>query len=142
MGSLLSGVLGIIPSIIGYFFDSPEIKAQKEQNKIELLKVEAEIKREVLATEAQATADYDTQAMRNMQSTWKDEYLIILHTLPIWGYVVPSETLHQGLDKVWDQLSLAPEWWWIVYVGMVASTFGLRWLFNKQRVDAVINGKK
>jgi len=94
-----------------------------------------------LENEASVVADYDTQAVKNMQSSWKDEYLILLHTLPVYGYVIPSTKLHEGLDRLWEKLGSAGYEWWIVYIGIVASTFGLRWLFNK-RVDKILEGKK
>ncbi len=114
----------------------------KAENKIRLetAKVDAEIARS--QKEAEVIADYDQQAVKNMQSSWKDEYILLLHTLPIYGYIIPSETVHQGLDTIWEKLATAPQYWWIIYIGIVASTYGLRWLFNKHRVSAMIDGSK
>ena len=88
-------------------------------------KAEHEIK------QLQATTDYDTEALRQKQHSWSDEYLLILHTSVIWGYLIPSDTIHQGIDKVWEKLAQAPTEWWIMYGGMVISTFGLRFMAKK-----------
>lgn len=77
-----------------------------------------------------SVSEYDLQAQKNMQNSWKDEYLILIHTFPIWGYIIPSEELTQRLDILWIKFSQAPEWWWWIYLGMVISTFGLRFMFK------------
>lgn len=136
-----SSIISIIPNMLGYFLPSPELKKQKETNKLEIEKTKLEIEKNKLITAAQAESDYDTQAAKNMQTSWKDEYLILLHTLPVYGYVIPSETLHKGLDRIWENLGAAPYEWWVIYIGMVASTFGLRWLFNKQKINKMLDNK-
>ncbi len=95
----------------------------------------AELKYQIKALSAES--DYDMEAQRNMRHTWKDEYLIILHTFPIWGYIIPSAELTKRLDLLWIKLGSAPEWWWGIYVGIVISTFGLRFMFKK----GLLNGK-
>ena len=134
------GVAKLANSVLGIFFDSPEVKAVKEEGKLEIAKLELQIRKEQAAYAAKAEADYDTKAMENMKTSWKDEYLILLHTFPIWGYGVPSSELHEGLDRIWFQFNQAGYWWWICYIGIIASTFGLRWLFNN-RVDKMIKSK-
>lgn len=108
--------------------------------RLETAKVDAKIAKEMNL--ANTISDYDQQAQKNMASSLKDEYLILLHTLPIWGYVVPNQTFRDGLDLIWLKLAEAPDYWWIIYVGMVASTFGLRWLFDKKRVDVLLKSTK
>lgn len=137
----LGAISGIVTSTLGFFFDSSEVKAVKESGKVELAKLELEMKKERLLTSAKAESSYDQQAMHNMKSSWKDEYLIILHTFPIWGYGIPSESLHLGLDRIWIQFNGADHFWWITYIGIIASTFGLRWLFAG-RVDTMIREVK
>ena len=90
---------------------------------------EAKVQRDLASLKA--TTDYDTTAQRNMRYTIKDEYLILFHTFPIWGYGIPSEQLKVSLDSVWDKLSEAPTWWWLIYVGIVVSTFGLRFMSDR-----------
>lgn len=131
----------IFDKVLGYFVDSPEVKAAKESTKVKLAELEFDVQKSKFLAEANAEADYDSQAMRNMQTSWKDEYLILLHTFPIWGYGIPSESLHAGLDRIWTQFNSANYFWWITYIGIIASTFGLRWLFNK-RIDRMIGDKK
>lgn len=134
-------ILKIVNSSLGFFFDSPELKVEKEKSRLEIEKLKLEIKKNSMQAAAIAESDYDQQAMKNMQTSWKDEYLIILHTFPIWGYGIPSETLHIGLDRIWLQFNSADYFWWITYIGIIASTFGLRWLFSS-KVDKMIGKKR
>ena len=97
----------------------------ENRTKLKTAKLEKEIK------ELDATSDYDITAQQNMKHSWKDEYLIILHTFPIWGYLLPSEELTIRLDTLWTKLEGAPDWWWGIYIGMVISTFGLRFMADK-----------
>ena len=133
----VSMITGILNSVLGFFFDSSEVKAVKEGGKIEIEKLKLELQKEKLVSSAKAESSYDQQAMKNMHSSWKDEYLILLHTFPIWAYGIPSETLHAGLDRIWMQFNGADHFWWITYIGIIASTFGLRWLFSG-RIDSMV----
>lgn len=123
--SLWSVITGGITDIVGGWF-----KTKQEKQKLE-----AEITKQQIT----GSDDYDLQAQRNMKTSWKDEYLILVHTFLIWGYGIPSESLHKALDNVWLKLAGAPDWWWYIYAGMVISTFGLRWMSNKMLGDTSNN---
>ena len=94
-------------------------------------KHEQDVKRDLQSQRLKGSDDYDTEALRQKQHSWSDEYLLILHTSIMWGYLIPSDTLHRSLDKVWDKLDTAPTEWWIMYGGMVISTFGLRFMWKR-----------
>lgn len=119
-------IVGGITSLVSGWF---ETKKQKQQAKADYEKSQLE-----------SVSSYDIQAQKNMQTSWKDEYLILLHTLPIWGYVIPSETLHKSLDTLWLKLETAPDYWWLIYIGMVVSTFGLRWMIQGKNVMSIRKG--
>jgi len=117
---MFTTLMGGLTSLISKWFD----------NKAKLSDAKAAYR----IKELDSITDYDTQAQRNMSSTWKDEYLVLLHTFPIWGYIIPSERLTSQLDILWGKLDGAPDWWWSIYIGIVVSTFGLRFMFNKMRL--------
>ena len=115
---------GISELVSGWFTD------KREKRQAETAKYIADLN---------AVSEYDLQAQRNMQHTWKDEYLIILHTFPWWGYIIPSDSLTTRLDMLWSKMDSLPDWWWWIYLGMVISTFGLRFMFKS--IDS-IRGKR
>ena len=137
MADPITAIAAVANSVLGIFFDTPAVKAKKEEVKIR--KLEAKANADMTTLKQQG--DYDTTAQANMATSWKDEYLILLHTFPIWGYGLGIERVDKGLDKIWAKLETAPHEWWLIYIGIVASTFGLRWLFTKKRVDAILAPK-
>ncbi len=145
IGSILTSVISVVPNLIGYFKDSPAIKAQKEQNKIDLLMAEADLKKAKMQAEATATAEYDLEAIKSKSKTFMDEILAIVHTSPMWlpgiEPLLSGEFTAAGA-AIMENMINAPYEWWLIYAGIIASTFGLRWLFSKQRVDTMIEGKK
>ncbi len=114
---IFSVITSGITSLVGGWF-----KTKQEKQKAD---AELQMQRQ------QGSDDYDIQAQRNMKTSLKDEYLILVHTFMIWGYGIPSPELHTALDNVWTRLAAAPEWWWYIYAGMVISTFGLRFMSNR-----------
>ncbi len=106
-----------ITTLVSGWFETKRAKQQADmdfQNKI----LEGEI-------------SYDVAAQRGMKDTIKDEYLILLHTFPVWGYMIPSDTLTSRLDILWLKLDTAPQWWFLCYMGMIISTFGLKFIGDK-----------
>lgn len=82
------------------------------------------------AVDVQVSSDnYDTAALKAMQFTWKDEYLLLTITAPIWyGLFDPDGA------KGWVAFITAlPLWYQVLLGGVFASTFGLRWWFKKEQ---------
>ena len=124
--NIWSIVTGGITDLVGQWFTVKKEKAQaKHETELEVLSQKRQ--------KSQTIADYDLQAQKNMATTLKDEYLMILHTFLIWGYIIPSETLTVKLDLLWDKLATAPTWWQAVYIGMVVSTYGLRFMWENKK---------
>ncbi len=99
--------------------------------------VDAKHTRRVKEIENEGT--YDVEAQKQMRHSWKDEYLILIHTFLIWGYAIPSEGLTTRLNLVWHKMSTAPAEWWWCYFGMIVSTFGLRWMVNSKMNRGKLN---
>jgi hypothetical protein len=77
---------------------------------------------------SQQAADWDTEAMRQMQYSWKDELITIIWFSPMvvaWFY---PEKAGEWLKFVGGM----PYWYQVVMFGIVAATFGLRWYFKQQ----------
>ncbi len=72
--------------------------------------------------------DYDLQALKQMQYSWKDEWFVFVFTLPVIGAFIPGIQDHVLIG--FEYLEKTPEWYRWIIIGMVAATFGLRWLFG------------
>lgn len=112
----------------------------KEEGKvrIEVAKIEQQ-----LIVQKQA-GSYDVESQRQMQFSWKDEYLVIVFTIPlIFSFLSPfidfillmtTEEKYTFSDKIpaaWQAVALAPDWYQWSLMGIIAATFGLRWLWSK-----------
>ncbi|WP_456322098.1 hypothetical protein, partial [Hydrogenimonas sp.] len=73
-------------------------------------------------------SDWDTNAQKQMENSWKDEYLLFLLTLPIVGSFIPQAQEYVVVG--WGYIAQAPEWYIFSFLGVVAATFGLRWLIR------------
>jgi hypothetical protein len=108
--------------------------------KAELLKVETELR--ILQIEAQARTaeaqtklemakqgqkidfELDRESVRQMQKSWKDEFLLLLFSLPVILTFIPS--MQPYVQKGWEMLNQAPEWFLWLYAAMIISVWGLR----------------
>ena len=91
-----------------------------------------EAKRAVELTQIQASGSADTAAATGMQSSWKDEYLTVIFTVPmivvfyaaVWGD--PRDI--EQVTAAFEALQKLPEWYLYSMIGIVIGTFGLRGL--------------
>ena len=114
------------------------------RQKIKAAKIDAQVAR--YTAEAQYAdklldhqGSYDIQALKQMQHSWKDEFLTLLVMVPVICSFVPK--LRPYVLKGFEALEKTP-WWYVgLVVGVYAATFGLRWLFGK-KVEKIIKEKK
>ena len=109
--AIITGLSGLVSS---WF----ETKIQKQQQK-------AEFEQRAL----QGEIDYDLYAMKQKQHTLLDDFIGITFTSPFIVAWFAPERAEQWILFV----SGIPSFYWLVFAGIVASTFGLRWWFKKQQ---------
>ena len=91
------------------------------ESKAESQKLNLEIKKKQLTGDI----DWDLEAMKNSASSWKDEYLVLLFSIPLilcflgeWG----RNIVEQGFSA----LETMPEWYQVTLGCIVAASFGIR----------------
>lgn len=117
----LLGFIGPIVSALGSIGKSwLETRKVKAEGKIAIAqaKVEARVQKEA------AKANMDLSAMDNMRHSWKDEYLVILLSVPVIMCFVPG--LEDYALNGFEILSQTPDWYKWALTGMIAASFGLR----------------
>lgn len=125
-GSIISGVT----SLASDFIANKKTKIESAA-RIEEAKTEARIKQ--IERAAQGEIDYDLEALRQTQYSWKDEFALLVVVFPFIGAFLPwtQEYVEQG----WIFLSeKTPEYYWWIFSGAIAASMGIRW--------AVSAGKK
>lgn len=78
----------------------------------------------------QVEADWDTSAQQDMKTSWKDEYLMILFSVPLILSFLPYT--QQAVLKGFETLEKTPDWYMMLVVGIVSAVFGLRWLVSRR----------
>tara|TARA_B100000497_G_C7595304_1_gene357859 strand:- start:628 stop:978 length:351 start_codon:yes stop_codon:yes gene_type:complete len=107
IGQIISSVGGLAASII--------------DSKTQLKLTEAEIKKKQLTGEI----DWDIEAIRSTQSSWKDEWITLLFSIPLilafcgdWG--------NQIVQAGFTALEVMPTWYQVSLGGIVSASIGLR----------------
>ena len=113
--SFIKPLFGPIISMAGDHFEG--------QRKIKLAKVEAKIA--LIQGQSDHENAWENQAIRNAQTSWKDEYFTIILTLPIVACFFPYTAPHAA-EGFRILLEVAPEWLIMLVGVMVLTSFGLR----------------
>ena len=128
IGGLVTLGSAIVSGISGYFKDKNEIKkVQVEADKL-LIMAEAESKAKRLERESEMDYDLDKLSMIAMDKSWKDEFLLILFSIPIAMCFFPE--YRQYVEDGFKTLNIIPEWFMYIYVAMIVVIYGLRGLLR------------
>jgi len=104
----------------------------------------ARLDRDVAKFEAEAKAhregtaqthEYDMTALKNMKTTWKDEFIMVIWFTPIIMLFFPG--LQNYALVGFANMAKVPWGYWMVIFGIVAATFGLKWLFQNKVEKAI-----
>ena len=107
IGQIISSIGGLAASII--------------DSKTQLKLTEAEIKKKQLTGEI----DWDIEAIRATQNSWKDEWITLLFSIPLilafcgdWGNAI--------VQAGFAALEVMPQWYQIALGGIVSASIGMR----------------
>ena len=107
IGQLIGSLTGLATSII--------------DGKTQIKLTEAEIKKKQLTGEI----DWDLEAMRATETSWKDEWITLLFSIPLilafcgdWG----NDIVARGFEA----LEVMPQWYQIALGGIVSASIGMR----------------
>jgi len=131
MIQLIAAALGVAGQSIGSWIEG---KNKEREVKLEIKKIQAEGKIEQAKALAQIEAEYDNYAQLSMRYSWKDEYLVIILTIPfLVSFFTPYIAVLLGIDltaqltAAWQLVGTAPDWYQWSFMGIITATFGLRW---------------
>ena len=81
----------------------------------------------------QGAQDWENQAMENAQSSWADEWLTLIFSIPLIGSFIPSMVPH--ILAGFEALKSMPDWYQYTLSIIVAASFGVRSAigWNKQK---------
>ncbi len=118
IGPIFELIGNVFGGINDHFKDKRAIKAAK-------------VKTELVIMERQQVADidWDTQALRNAETSWKDEWFVILLSVPAVMAFIPGLSVYVGLG--FAELAKAPDWYLAAFGIAVAASFGFRKFANR-----------
>ena len=118
-----SGILKPVADVVNKYQDG---KHKKEERADRILEAECVGRIALINKYAEGDTNADLEAMRQMQYSWKDEYLTIVFTLPFL-YSFADVIISGGTTAMaWKAVALAPQWYQWCLTGIVIATFGLR----------------
>ena len=115
------GLLTPLISLATSWFDGQQKKSEaKVQAEVALKQAEAE----VFKRKATSEADWDLEAMRGSQGSWKDEVLLVVFLVPFLASFIGP--LQPYVVAGFEILADTPEWYRYSLGVMVAASFGVR----------------
>lgn len=97
-----------------------ENRRVKAEGKIAISQAKVNFK----VSQFEARAAMDVEAMKGMQFSWKDEYLLLLFSIPLILSFIPG--MVPFVAAGFAVLQTLPMWYQWAITGMVAATFGIR----------------
>jgi len=109
--------IAAIGKIAGSWMETRKVKAE---GNIAIAKSKIEFK----VAQYTARAQMDVEAMKGMAFSWKDEYLLLLFSIPLILSFIPGTVV--WVEDGFAVLDTLPMWYQWAITGMVAATFGIR----------------
>jgi hypothetical protein len=102
------------------------LEGKVEKTKAETGAQVAKAKAEAVIMEKKATGeiDWDLEAIKGSQNSWKDEWLVILFSVPLILAFIPG--MEDVVSHGFQQLEQMPEWYQYSLGVIVAASFGVR----------------
>ena len=115
----------LVAPFTGWLKGRSERALIKEAAKTKLAQTKADAEVVRAGNLALTEGNYDIEAQRQMQHSWKDEYLVLVLTAHFIASFIPK--LQDDVIKGWSYISKAPLWYQTAFIGVILATFGLRW---------------
>lgn len=130
----MSIVTDIITSAIkpigDYFTKRQELKSIEHQNEVELLKAQGERQSKLASEGLTADANWEMEFARQAATSWKDEYTLLVVSVPAVMCFVPGWDRYVLLG--FEALAKAPIWYQVMLVAIFFATYGIRYWRRSQ----------
>ena len=118
---MIGAFIGPIANLAGTFLQG---RLERAKATTEMKVAEAKARATVMEKQATGEIDWDLEAIRGARNSWKDEWLVILFSIPlILAFIPKMELVVLNGFTVLEQM---PEWYQYSLGVIVASSFGVR----------------
>ena len=118
---MLNLLVGPIADLAGTWLNG-KVEEKKAQAKTKVAKAEAEAI--VMQKKATGEIDWDLEMAKGSSSSWKDEWLTILFSIPLILAFIPG--MEDIVANGFAQLNKMPQWYQYSLGVIVAASFGVR----------------
>ena len=118
---MLTALIGPIADLAGTWM-SGKVEEKKAQSATKVAKAQAEAI--VMQKKATGEIDWDLEMAKGSQTSWKDEWLTILFSIPLILAFIPG--MEDLVRNGFHQLEQMPEWYQYSLGVIVAASFGVR----------------
>lgn len=128
--NILSLLSGVPTAIATYVTRRMEIKAEDRQQERAIKKALVERQISLIEQGLHADMQWELEMAKQAASSWKDEYVLILVSIPAVLSFVPGAAplVQEGFEAI-DKM---PGWYQIVFVSVLLATYGIRWWRRSQ----------
>ena len=116
-----TALIGPIANIAGSWMDG-KVEQTKANAKTKVAKAAAEAA--IMEKKATGEIDWDIEMARSSTSSWKDEWLVVLFSIPLILAFIPG--MEDVVQNGFEQLNKMPEWYQYSLGVIVAASFGVR----------------
>ena len=117
-------MLSILTQVASFATTWFEGKKQKAEAKAMAEAAMEKAKAAVYEKKALSDENWDMTALQNSQSSWKDEYLLLVFSVPFVMAFIPQ--LQEYVKVGFEVLENTPEWYRWALAIMISSSFGVR----------------
>lgn len=117
----VTGLITLGKSIVSGWLQRRETKIN---HKVKMAELKLNLKEKRLETVLKADINIDQINTENMATSWKDEFILILFSIPVAMSFIPS--LAPYVKEGFAALSTTPIWFQVVYVVMCLTIYGHR----------------
>ena len=116
-----TALISPIASLAGTWLEG-KVEAKKAETATKVAKAKAEAV--IMEKKATGEIDWDLEMARGSQSSWKDEWLVILFSIPLILAFIPG--MEEVVANGFSQLEAMPQWYQYSIGVIVAASFGVR----------------
>ena len=118
---MLNLLIGPIANLAGTWLEG-KVEKTKAATGAKVAKAKAEAT--IMERKATGELEWDLEMARGSQSSWKDEWLVILFSIPLILAFIPG--MEEVVANGFQQLEQMPEWYQYSLGVIVAASFGVR----------------
>ena len=119
---MIQAFIGPIASLAGTWLNG-KVETKAAETKVKVAKAEAEA--QIMSSRATSEADWEKIMAQGSQSSWKDEWLTILFSIPLI-LVFTGEWGREVVQNGFVALDSMPQWYSYTLGVIVAASFGVR----------------